>query len=127
MRTNHVIIWIDHKQAHVIYFDSANNEVIKSENSQPHLHHKANTVGDGNAPENHPFFHQVIHAVSDVKEILIVGPGSAKLELVKHANLHDHKIFEKIVGVETVDHPTDGQLLAYARKYFIRIDRLKAL
>jgi hypothetical protein len=59
------------------------------------------------------------------KEILIVGPGSAKLDLMKHATKHDHSIAEKVVGIETVDHPTDGQLLAYAKKYFAKADALK--
>jgi hypothetical protein len=31
---------------------------------------------------------------------------------------------ELVVGIETVDHPTDGQLIAYARKYFIAKDAL---
>ena len=66
-----------------------------------------------------------IQAVKESKEILIVGPGSAKLELMKHAVKDDHLIAEKIVGIETVDHPTDGQLLAYAKKYFARVDALK--
>jgi hypothetical protein len=30
-----------------------------------------------------------------------------------------------IVGVETVDHPSDAQLVAYARKYFIAADRMQ--
>jgi len=28
------------------------------------------------------------------------------------------------VGIETVDHPTDGQLVAYTRKYFVAKDRM---
>ena len=28
------------------------------------------------------------------------------------------------MGIETLDHPTDPQLLAYAKHYFIRIDRM---
>jgi hypothetical protein len=28
------------------------------------------------------------------------------------------------VGVETVDHPSDGQLLKYARSYFKAVDRM---
>jgi hypothetical protein len=34
-------------------------------------------------------------------------------------------VAQKILGVETVDHPTDPQLLAYAKKCFLRIDALK--
>jgi hypothetical protein len=31
----------------------------------------------------------------------------------------------KIVGIETVDHPTDGQLVAHAKRYFGLPDRLR--
>jgi len=70
--------------------------------------------------------HEVVEAVADANEILIVGPGSAKLELIKHIYKHDANIASRVVGVETVDHPTDGQLLAYAKKSFLRIDNLRA-
>jgi hypothetical protein len=33
---------------------------------------------------------------------------------------------KKIVGVETVDHPSDGQLVAHARHYFKADDRMLA-
>jgi hypothetical protein len=29
-----------------------------------------------------------------------------------------------LIGVETVDHPSDAQLVAYARKYFTAMDRM---
>jgi hypothetical protein len=31
---------------------------------------------------------------------------------------HHHSLEANVVGVETVDHPTDGQLVAHAKKYF---------
>jgi hypothetical protein len=46
-------------------------------------------------------------------------------ELVKHIHHHDPKLMSVIVGVETVDHPSDGQLVAFARKYFSAKDRLQ--
>ena len=124
MPTNHVVIWIDHKEAHVLYFDRSKSTIIKSQSVKNHLHHKAMVVGDGNAPIDHAFFHAVISAVADVNEILIVGPSSAKIELMKHADHHDPLVAKKIIGVETLDHPTDGQVLAYAIKYFQRIDQM---
>lgn len=127
MSTNHVVIWIDHKEAHVLYFDKSKNELIKSDSRKPHLHHKTNEVGSGKAREDHQFFHKVISAVADVNEILVIGPGSAKGELLKHAAVHDAAVAEKIVGVETVDHLTDGQVIAYATKYFNRIDKMNGL
>jgi hypothetical protein len=44
--------------------------------------------------------------------------------LVKHIQQRDPKMTPTIVGVETVDHPSDGQLVAYARKYFKAEDRM---
>jgi hypothetical protein len=61
-----------------------------------------------------------------VNEILVIGPGSAKGELLKHAAVHDPVVAKKIIGVETVDHPTDAQITAYAKSYFNRIDKLKS-
>lgn len=124
MPTNHVVIWIDHKEAHVLYFDRSKSIIIKSQSVKNHLYHKAMVVGDGNAPIDHAFFHAVISTVADVNEILIVGPSSAKIELKKHADHHDPLIAKKIIGVETLDHPTDGQVLAYAMKYSQRIDQM---
>jgi len=49
----------------------------------------------------------------------------AKGELVKHLGSHDPAWRQKIVGVETVDHPTDKEVVAHARKYFLKADRLR--
>lgn len=35
-----------------------------------------------------------------------------------HFEKHDPELLKLIFGVETVDHPSDAQLVAYARKYF---------
>ena len=63
--------------------------------------------------------------MSDAKEILIVGPSGAKLGLMKHMQKHDAAVAEKVVGIESIDHPSDGQLLAYARHYFVKVDNLR--
>ena len=52
------------------------------------------------------------------------GPAQAKLQLVKHIQAHDPALMAKVVGVETVDHPSDAQLVAYARKYFRAKDQM---
>ena len=57
-------------------------------------------------------------AITDAGVVLVTGPANAKIELVKHIERHVPMLSGKIVGVETVDHPTDGELIAHARKYF---------
>ena len=47
------------------------------------------------------------------------------LELIKHIHVHDPALSDKVIGVETVDHPSDGQLVAFARKYFEAKDRMR--
>ena len=129
MSFSHAVVWIDHREAHVIQFNPelSEGEVIKTRSKHPHIHQKSGILGSGHSSADQNYLHEVIHAVSEANEILIVGPGSAKLELLKHANAHDANVSEKIIGVETVDHPSDGQLLAYAKKYFIKADNLRAL
>jgi transposase len=42
-----------------------------------------------------------------------------------HIHSYSPKLMSAIVGVETVDHPSDAQLVAYARKYFKATDRMQ--
>jgi stalled ribosome rescue protein Dom34 len=125
----HAVVWIDHREARVFHVGSADAErlVIRPDNPTKHLHHKAMSIGSGKAPEDQHFLHAVAEAVADATEILITGPAGAKTALVKHIHEHDPKLMAKIAGVESVDHPSDGQLLAYARHYFHAKDRMLPL
>lgn len=125
MSYNHAVIWIGHDEAHVIHFNPEASESETIRTHSRHQHSKRGQVTGTRAALDQSFLHEVINAAADVKEILVVGPGSAKLELVKHATRHDAQLADRIVGVETVDHPSDGQLLAHAKKTFTRIDNLK--
>ncbi len=122
----HAVIWIDHHEAHVIRFgrSDAESEIIKA--PHVHLHHKEGETGSGRAPEHPEFYDKVVAAVRDTGELLIVGPADAKLHLVKHIERRHPAISSRVIGVETVDHPSDGQLLAHARQYFQAADQMRA-
>ena len=126
MANFHAVIWIDHQEAHVIRFgrSDAESEIIKA--PHVHLHHKEKEVGAGRAPEHPEFYEKVITAAKDSGELLIVGPADAKLHLVKHIERKHPAMSARVVGVETVDHPSDGQLLAHARQYFRAADQMRA-
>jgi stalled ribosome rescue protein Dom34 len=119
------IVWIDHAQARVIRFDSENSStsVVRPEGGTPHLHHKANSTDDGHLPENQAYLHAVGQAIAGVESVLVAGPANAKLELMKHLARHDPQLLEKVSGVQTLDHPSDGQLLDLARRHFRLSDR----
>jgi stalled ribosome rescue protein Dom34 len=122
----HAVVWIDHREARIFHFSPADvaRLVVHPDNPTKHLHHKANSIGSGNAAEDHAFLHAVAQSFADAGAVLITGPGSAKTELLKHIHHHDPQLMKIIDGVETVDHPSDGELVAHARRYFSAEDRM---
>ena len=120
----HAVVWLDHSEAHVMHISPDDVEKSVIQPSKPHRHLHSSTVGTGRQAENKAYYHAVVQALKGAQEILVVGPAQAKLQLIKHLHAHDHSMADKVVGVETVDHPSDGQLVAYARKYFVAKDRM---
>ena len=123
---HHAVVWIDHREARVFHFSPTDVEklVLHPDIPTKHIHHKANSIGSGHAAEDHAFLHAVAQSVADAGAILVTGPANAKTALVKHIGEHDPQVAKKIVGVESVDHPSDAQLVAHARKYFKAEDRM---
>jgi len=123
----HAVVWIDHREARVFHFNptEADRLVLHPDNPTKHIHHKANAIGSGHASADHDFLHAVAESIADAGAVLIAGPGNAKTELVKHIEQHDPKLKKIIAGVETVDHPSDAQLVAHARKYLKVTDRMQ--
>jgi stalled ribosome rescue protein Dom34 len=124
----HCVVWIDHREAHVIEFnpDEAETSVVHPKSRHEHLHHKQGAVGSGRSPEDHAYYEAVAAAIKDAGEILIVGPSTAKHQLQKHLEAHAPAIAARVVGVETVDHPTDGELLKFARRHFKVDDSMRS-
>lgn len=124
----HAVIWIDHREARIFHFNPTDVDrlVLHPDNPAKHIHHKANSIGSGHAPEDHAYLQAVAESIADAGAILVTGPANAKTELVKHIRQHDPKLMKVIVGVETVDHPSDAALVAHARKYFKIEDRMQS-
>ena len=122
----HAVIWIDHREARVFHFSPTEVErlVLHPDNPTRHIHYKANSIGSGHAPADHDYLHAVADSVTDAGAVLITGPANAKSELVEYVRVHAPKLTKVIAGVETVDHPSDAQLVAFARKYLVATDRM---
>jgi stalled ribosome rescue protein Dom34 len=125
---NHAIVWIDHQQAKIFQFDATdvNSATIRSSHPHEHIHHKANSGDSGHVPVDKGFLRRVGEAVSQAGSILITGPAGAKKELAAYLKQDQPGVAAKIVGIEAMDHPSDGELLAFARKYFAPDDRMRA-
>ncbi len=115
----HAIVWIDHSQAKVFHIGLSGGDEVVLHPHMPtrHLHHKANSIGGGHAGFDKEFLAQVMNAVSDAGEILIIGPAGAKTELAKFIREKHTNIGNRIVAVQAADHPTDREIVAYAEQY----------
>lgn len=121
--SRHVAVWLDHHEAKVFHVnpESFEEQHLKAPHSSLHQKHREKT----HPAEMKQFFDDVAQAVAGAEEILLVGPGSAKLELVKYLHEHKKALVPKVVGVESADHPHDRQIVAHARSYFDKIDRMR--
>jgi stalled ribosome rescue protein Dom34 len=122
----HAVVWLDHSEAHVMHIapDDVEKSVIHPSKPHQRLHAKGGIVGSGKPAEDKQYYHAVAEALKGAQEILVVGPAQAKLQLIKHLHAHDKSVADKVIGVESIDHPSDGQLVAYARKYFAVKDKM---
>ena len=57
-------------------------------------------------------------------EILLIGPAQTKQEFAGYLRTKHPPLGKAIVAVENADHPTDAEVLAYARRHFKAIDRM---
>ena len=126
MTHSHAIIWMDSKEARIFRFNAADveREHLTAHNPFRQVHHKAGVIGAGHMSLDTAFFDHIIEGLQGTTEWLLVGPAAAKLELLKHVDKHAPALRKSLVGVETMDHPTDGELLDHARRAFKAIDRM---
>lgn len=124
MQHYHAIVWMDHREARVFFVDRNSAEKLDLATAGVHLHHKAGSISGKRTKDDDHFLHSVVDAIKPAQEWLVIGPGSAKLEFVKHVHRHDPQLSDRILGVETADHPSDKQIVAHARVYFKHADSM---
>ena len=117
--TRHVAVWIDQQEAKIYHVDAKNIDATRVEAPARHVHRHPTTTAEHSHPvDAQQFYGDVVRALEGAGEILIVGPARAKLELIKYVHKQHPALEPKIIGIETVDHPSDRQLAAHARTYF---------
>ena len=116
----HSVVSIDHAQAVIFEFsaDDVSEHRIKATDRQGNIHHKAGSVGSGHAHDSKSYLTAVVSALKPSHEILIVGHGTAKDELASFIRDHAPLLAPRILGVQAVDQPSKGEILAFARKFF---------
>ena len=119
-------LWIDHRKAVVVIVSDEGEEVKEiTSNMEKHVRFASGNSEDGSSEdvrdrqfENHlnRYYDTVIAVIGDGDSIQIFGPGEAKSELKKR--LESGGFNGHILGIETVDKMTDGQIAAKVREGF---------
>ena len=96
----HAVVWIDHLQARVFHLGLSGLDEIVLHPHMPtrHIHHKANSIGSGHVHESEEFLKQVLDAVSNAGEVLILGPAGTKVELAKYIREHDPAVVDDLTA-----------------------------
>ena len=120
----HAVVWMDHAEAHVLQFtpDESENTVVHAGGKHHKIHLRSGKPGSGKAPEDTEYFKHVADSLEGARQILLTGPAGEKHAFKKYLDAHLKAVAARIVAVKTSDHPTDGELLKQARKFFVAAD-----
>ena len=113
----HAVVWTDHQSAQVLQFDA---EHVVAEKVRARTHHTAQHGSE--VRTEHEFFGEVCAALDDIAELLVTGSRTSLTDFRHYVENHRPHIAAHIVGYEVVDHPSENQLVALARKTFVKYD-----
>ena len=111
----HAVVWTDHHTAQVLQFD-AEHVVGRTLHDHPYStqqHHSG-------VRTQHEFDAALCDALDGVVQVLITGSHTATSDLKHYVDKHRPALAARVVAYEIVDHPTEPQLVALARRYFVR-------
>ncbi len=120
-------MWIDHRQAFVVFIDEGAEETQRIESGmEKHVRFSGRApLEEGSADDQrdrqftvhlNKYYDEVISHIRDAESILLFGPGEAKGEFEKR--LANKGLGGRIVGIETVDKMTDRQIAAKVRQHY---------
>ena len=126
-QARHAVVWLDFKEAHVFQFsaEDVKRQRIKANAPARKIHRKAGIVGSGHSHDDKAYFADIIEALSGTNEWLVTGPAATKNEFVSYVEQHAPRLKSQLIGVEAMDHPTDGELLDHARRFFKAADKMQ--
>lgn len=122
MTTFHAVVRIDHQAAEILQFDA---EHVQAQKVKAHSHHTARHASG--VRTEHEFFAAVCDALGGIAEVLVAGSKTAQADFRHYVEKHRPQLVKHVVDYVSVDQPTQPQLVALARKYFLKHDRMAGL
>ncbi len=127
----HAVVWLDHERARIHHFNADESEAAAIHAKGPNsliprddpAHDPGPKTGKKTA-EDRRYYEAIVKVLEPAQAWMILGPGLAKKELQRHVEEHDKRFAGRIAAVEAADHPSDGEILDRARRFFRAFDRM---
>ena len=117
MTLSHAVAFVDHHAAQILQFDA---DQVLSQKVHEHKH-LTRQHGSG-VRDEHEYFGHVCDALDGIAEVLMTGGHQGLADFKHYVDKHRPQTAARIVAYEVVDHPSEPQLVALARKHFDRND-----
>lgn len=118
MSIHQTIVWIDGDEARILRVEDGLHSELTIHSRDPTNVQERALGNEGPVDDVNAFFRKVARSLDTADEILVVGPSTIKEDFVKYMHKDDHALDPRILGVETIGHPSDSQLVGYAKLYF---------
>ena len=118
----HAILRIDHHSAELLQFDATE---VQAQALKSHSHptkQRASAVRT-----EHEFFAEVCDALAGITEVLVAGSQTGLADFKHYVEKHRPAVAKQIVAYEAVDHLSENQLVAMARSFFLKHDRMAGI
>lgn len=119
MPLSHAVLWLDHHHASVIQF---NSDTVQSQKLKASPHDTRQHQSD--VRTQHEFFGSVCDALAGITMILVTGSHLSQTDFRHYAEKHRPHLMPQLVGWQTVDHPTEPELVALATRFFHAHDNM---
>jgi hypothetical protein len=114
------VVWLDHAEARIFLFGPSDPQ--RAGYHQAHqissLPYRAGHIDAGHVHADPGYFVRIGKALEGFSKLLVLGPGSAKLEFISHLQQHAPELARGLVGVETIDYPISRDIAFVAARYF---------
>jgi hypothetical protein len=122
MNLFHAVAFVDHQSAKVLQF--ASEHVVPH---KVHEHLKFTRQHGSGVRTEHEFFGEVCDALGGIAEVLVTGGHVGLADFKHYVDKHRPQTAQRITGYEVVDHPSDNELVALARKHFVKYDKMAGI
>jgi hypothetical protein len=113
----HAVAFVDHESAQVLQFDSTS--VVER---RAHQHQHLTRQHRSGRRSEHEFFAEVCNLLDDNAEVLVTGGRKGLADFQHYLEKYRPLTTPRIVGYEVADHPSEKQLVALARKHFVKYE-----